>query len=200
MAQNEKTRKLPLFRHTCKELVVRPERKADEKRIREVIQEAFDLMPFSTGREWELVEKVRKSPNYIPSLSLVAVCDGVIVGHSMISLVEISGKKKKRDALVLYPVSVIPDLQRQGIGEEMIRIGIESSKRTPLPVMIVVGDPNYYSRFGFERAVPYGIHMPFGFDEESYLQVLELSPGALERTEGIVTIPPSFFDEKGDLL
>jgi len=200
MVQKDRKMVQPLFRKTCKELVVRPEQKADVTRIREVIQEAFDPMVFSTGKEWQLVENIRQSPGYIPALALVAICDGTLVGHTMISLVEIEGKKKKHSALVLGPVSVLPEFQRQGIGREMIQIGITSAKRLPLPAMIVVGDPAYYSGFGFELAVPHEIHMPFGFDEESYLQVLELTPGALKNVTGTVKYPPTFFDEKGDFL
>lgn len=191
---------LPKLGHTCRELVIRPEQKSEVRRIREVIQEAFDPMPFSTGREWELVEKVRQSPGFIPGLALVAVCDGVLAGHTLISLAEIEDKKKKHDILVLGPVSVLPELQRQGIGGEMIRIGIAAAKRLPLPVMIVAGDPGYYSRFGFKMAVPRGIHLPFGFDEEEYLQVLELSPGGLNQVKGVVKHPAPFYDEKGDFL
>ncbi len=200
MGQKRKSIPQPLFRKTCRELVVRPEQKTEAARIREVIQEAFDPMVFSTGREWELVENIRQSQGYIPALALVAVCDGVLVGHSLISLAEIEGKKKKHSALVLGPVSVLPEFQRQGIGREMIQIGITAAKRLPLPAMIVVGDPAYYGSFGFQLAVPQGIHMPFGFDEEDYLQVLELKPDALKQLTGTVKYPPAFFDEKGEFL
>ncbi|MEN1760625.1 N-acetyltransferase [Anoxynatronum sibiricum] len=188
------------FRMSCRELVVRPEDKKEVPVIREVIREAFAPMPFSTGQEWQLVEKIRQSSGYLPSLALVALCDGVLVGQSMISLLEIEDKKKPHNALVLGPVSVLPDFQRRGIGQELIRIGIAAAKRMPLPVMVVVGDLAYYSRFGFEPAVPRSIHMPFGFDEEDYLQVLELKKGALKGVQGVIKFPPSFFDEKGDLL
>jgi len=200
MAKEKKNTKVPTFRQKCRELMVRPENKTEVPIIREVIQEAFDPMPFSTGKEWQLVENIRQSEGYIPGLALVAVCDGTIVGHSLISLAEIEDKKKKHGILVLGPVSVLPAYQRQGIGQEMIRIGISAAKRLPLGAMIVVGDPAYYSQFGFQRAVPLGIHLPFGFDEEAYLQVLELQPGSLKRIKGAIKYPSTFFDEKGDFL
>lgn len=200
MAKEKKNTKVPTFRQKYRELVVRPENKTEVPIIREVIQEAFDPMPFSTGKEWQLVENIRQSEGYIPGLALVAVCDGTIVGHSLISLAEIENKKKKHSILVLGPVSVLPAYQRQGIGQEMIRIGIAAAKRLPLGAMIVVGDPAYYSQFGFQLAVPQGIHLPFGFDEEEYLQVLEIQPGSLKRIKGAVKYPVTFFDEKGDFL
>ncbi|SMP54770.1 GNAT family N-acetyltransferase [Anoxynatronum buryatiense] len=200
MAKPTSDRHQSPFRITCRELVVRPENKKEVPVIREVVREAFHPMPFSTGREWKLVEEIRQSPGYLPSLSLVALCDGMLVGHSIISLIEIEDKKKPHNALVLGPVSILPDFQRRGIGQELIRIGIVAAKRMPLPAMVVVGDPAYYSRFGFEPAVPRNIHMPFGFDEEDYLQVLELKKGALKGVQGVIKFPPSFFDEKGDLL
>lgn len=200
MAKEKRNTKLPPFRQNCRELVVRPEKKTEVPIIREVIQEAFDPMPFSTGQEWKLVENIRQSEGYIPGLALVAVCDGTIVGHSLISLAEIEDKKKKHGILVLGPVSVLPAYQRQGIGQELIRIGITAANRLPLGAMIVVGDPAYYSQFGFQLAVPLGIHLPFGFDEEEYLQVLEIQPGSLKRIKGVVKYPPTFFNEKGDFL
>lgn len=200
MAKAVKKNKLPAFRQNCRELVVRPEQKAEVPMIREVIQEAFDPMPFSTGKEWQLVENIRQSEGYIPGLALVAVCDGTLVGHSLISLAEIEGKKKKHGILVLGPVSVLPAYQRQGIGQELIRIGITAARRLPLGAMIVVGDPVYYSQFGFQLAVPLDLHLPFGLDEETYFQVLELRPGSLKRIKGVVKYPPSFYDENGDFL
>ncbi len=196
----EKKIKVPTFRQNCRELVVRPEHKTEVPVIREVIQEAFDPMPFSTGKEWQLVENIRQSEGYIPGLALVAVCDDTIAGHSLISLAEIEDKKKKHGVLVLGPVSVLPAYQRQGIGQELIRIGVAAAKRLPLGAMIVVGDPAYYSQFGFQRAVPLDIHLPFGFDEEAYLQVMEIQPGSLKRIKGVVKYPVTFFDEKGDFL
>lgn len=200
MAKGKKTSKQHAFRKNCQELVVRPEHKSEVPIIREVIQEAFDPMPFSTGKEWQLVENIRQSEGYIPGLALVAVCDGTIVGHSLISLAEIEDKKKEHGVLVLGPVSVLPAFQRQGIGQELIRIGIAAAKRLPLGAMIVVGDPAYYSQFGFQLAVPLGIHLPFGFDEEEYLQVMEIQPGSLKRIKGVVKYPPTFYDDKGDFL
>lgn len=200
MVKDKKRSKQHTFRKNCRELVVRPEHKSEVPIIREVIQEAFDPMPFSTGKEWQLVENIRQSEGYIPGLALVAVCDGTIVGHSLISLAEIEDKKKKHGVLVLGPVSVSPAFQRQGIGQELIRIGITAAKRLPLGAMIVVGDPVYYSQFGFQLAVPLGIHLPFGFDEEEYLQVMEIQPGSLKRIKGVVKYPPTFYDEKGDFL
>lgn len=200
MEKDKKITKSPSFRQKQRALVVRPEQKSEIHIIRELIQEAFDPMPFSTGKEWQLAENIRQSQGYIPGLALVAILDGTLAGHSMISLAEIEGKKKKHAVLVLGPVSVLPDYQRQGIGQEMIRIGIEAAKRLPLGAMIVVGDPSYYSLFGFQLAVPLDIHLPFGFDEEEYLQVLALRPGALKGIKGVVKYPATFYDEKGDFL
>jgi len=200
MAKQAPEKQRPSFRITCRELVVRPEDKKEVPAIRDIIREAFDPMPYSTGQEWKLVENIRQSPGYLPSLALVALCDGTLVGHSMISLIEIEDKKKTHNALVLGPVSVLPDYQRRGIGQEMIRIGIAAAKRTPLPVLVVVGDPAYYSRFGFVPAVPQKLHMPFGVEAEDCLQVLERKKGGLKVSQGTIKVPPSFFDEKGDLL
>lgn len=181
-------------------MLVRPEQKEEFRRIREVIQEAFEPMPFSTGREWELVEKIRRSSGYIPGLALVANLEGNLVGHILISLVSLDAGKKEQDILLLGPVSVVPEWQRQGIGHELIRIGIMASRRLPLPVMVVVGDPLYYGRFGFQPAEEHGFRLPFGLDNSDFFQVLELKTGMRKGLGGTVKLPETFFDEKGDLL
>ncbi len=184
----------------CKnQLTVRPETKEEYAAIRQLIQEAFDPMPFSAGKEWQLVEAIRTSDGYIPGLALVAELDGKIIGHIMVSEVAIDGKNSMIPALILSPVSVLPQFQRKGIGQVLCRKAVEEASKTDYPVMIVIGDPNYYSRFGFQPAVPQGVYLPFGFEEE-YLQLIPLRDGVLEKVSGAIQFPPWFFDARGELL
>ena len=181
------------------QLTVRPETKEEYETIRHLIQEAFDPMPFSTGKEWQLVEAIRSSNGYIPELALVAELKGEIIGHIMVSEVAIDGKSSMIPALILSPVSVLPQFQRKGIGQVLCRKAVEEASKMDYPVMIVIGDPNYYSRFGFQPAVPEGVYLPFGFEEE-YLLMIPLKTGVLEKVSGAIQFPPWFFDAKGELL
>lgn len=180
-------------------LNIRPESEKDLTTLRQLIQDAFDPMPFSTGKEWQLVESIRSSDGYVPELALVAEYEGEIVGHIMVSEVAIDSKISMIPALILSPVSVLPRFQRKGVGQALCRKAVEEAKKTDYPVMIVIGDPNYYSRFGFQPAVPQGVYLPFGFEEE-YLQMTPLKEGALEKVSGAIQFPPWFFDARGELL
>lgn len=180
-------------------LILRPETKKEHRRIRQLVQEAFDPMPFSTGKEWQLVEAIRSSRGYVPELALVAEFDGQIIGHLMVSEVIIHRKSHKIPALILSPVSVLPQYQRQGVGQVLCQKAVEEACKTDYPVMIVIGDPNYYKRFGFRPAVPEGVYLPFGFEEE-YLQMMPLQDGALEKVSGAIQFPSWFFDARGELL
>ncbi|SFH68546.1 Predicted N-acetyltransferase YhbS [Tindallia magadiensis] len=182
-----------------KNLMIRPEGKEDYMAIRQLIQDAFDPMPFSTGKEWQLVESIRASKGYINELALVAELGGKMVGHILVSEIALDGKTSMIPVLILSPVSVLPEFQREGVGQQLCQKAIEEAKKTDYPVMIVIGDPRYYQRFGFRPAFPEGVYLPFGFEEE-YLQMMELKENALEKVAGAIQFPPWFFDARGELL
>lgn len=149
--------------------------------IRGVIHAAF-------GRAGEagLVDDLRRAGALI--LSAVAITDGRIVGHVGFSPVTIGGA---RPALALAPVAVAPDCQRQGIGSSLIRWSLEQCRQLVHGVILVVGNPAYYSRFGFVTASPFGIECPFSVPPEAFM-VLELSPQAASGCRGMVSYRPEF--------
>ncbi len=124
---------------------IRQESTADTPAIHALVAAAF-------GQEDEatLVGALRRDGDLW--LSLVAEADGEIVGH-----IALSRLKSPKNALALAPVSVAPDLQGQDIGSTLIRRAIEESRRAGESLIFVLGEPAYYSRFGFSRetAAPY---------------------------------------------
>ena len=165
---------------------VRPERPADYPRIAEVVEAAF-----GAPNEARLVELIRASDRYIPELALVAEEDGTTVGHVMFSYSTLAGEEE-RNVLQLSPVAVTPERQRQGIGGAMIRAGIEEAKARREPLVVVLGSPLYYPRFGFEPCRRYGIEPPTPEMEPAFM-VLPL-PDYDERYRGRVVFPPAFDD------
>jgi len=167
-------------------ITVRPERIEDYTAIHEVHVLAF-------GREVEarLVESLRQSTNFTPELSLVAVKNGRVVGHILFSPVIIETQKGAISAMALAAMAVQPKLQNQGIGSELVRQGLKECHLLGLKVVVVVGHPTYYPRFGFSSARAKGLEAPFQVPDEAFM-VLELIPEALDGISGMVKYPPAF--------
>ena len=109
-----------------KEIKIRPEQENDFQAVREVVELAFRDVEDSDQSEPYLVERLRKTDAYIPELSLVAELNGEIIGHLMMSKVEIVSEDQSVISLGLAPVSVVPKYQRIGVGSALIR---EAHKR-----------------------------------------------------------------------
>jgi putative acetyltransferase len=136
---------------------------------------AVHTAAFPTRLEADLVDALRANGHAI--VSLVARVDDVVVGHVLLSPVTIS-----RDGAViahglgLAPVAVLPSHQGRGIGAALIRAALQ---RATAPFCVVLGDPAYYTRFGFVRALDHGLMNEYGVDAE--LMVLGAAPPGLVR-------------------
>jgi putative acetyltransferase len=126
-------------------LLIRPERPGDEDAIRRLTVAAFEPMEFSNGSEAPIIDGLRRSGDLI--LSLVAEEQGVIVGHVAFSPVSIEDSRE--NWFGLGPISVQPERQQQGIGKALILKGMELLKERGAQGCALIGDPAYYSRFGF---------------------------------------------------
>jgi putative acetyltransferase len=167
-------------------ITVRAERKQDIKSIGEVNRRAF-------GQEEEavLVQRIRDSSGFMPELSLVAVKDSRVVGHILFSRIHIDTAKGKVAVLSLAPIAVLPEYQNIGIGSQLVRIGLEKCRTSGHSIIVVIGHPSYYPRFGFVPARKKGLECPFSVPDEAFM-VCELLPDALEGISGMVIFPPEF--------
>ncbi|USG59565.1 N-acetyltransferase [Sneathiella marina] len=125
---------------------LRTERKEDIETIRQLTNAAFKDMPFSNQTEAAIVDALRYHDAL--TISLVGVDGDNIVGHIAFSPVTINNLEDGWYGL--GPVSVWPDRQKQGIGSALIREGLQKLKDLGAKGCVLLGDPNYYSRFGFE--------------------------------------------------
>ncbi|RYD05773.1 GCN5 family acetyltransferase [Desulforamulus aquiferis] len=167
-------------------LKIRPEDKDDYPAVFNV-----NLKAFNKSIEPNLVEAIRKSENYIPELSLVAILNNMVVGHILFSTIAIETDNGNIPVLSLAPLAVLPEYQNRRIGSKLIEQGLESCRRLGYKIVIVVGHPNYYPRFGFLPARSLGLEASFDVPDEAFM-VLELSPGALTNIKGTVKYPPEF--------
>ena len=124
---------------------IRPEAPADADAIRDLTAAAFAGQPHGDGTEPGIPEALRRDGDLM--LSSVAVEAERIVGHIAFSPVRIEGAT---GWLALGPLSVDPDRQRRGIGTALVRDGLSRTRAGGAAGCVLVGDPDYYRRFGFE--------------------------------------------------
>ena len=138
-------------------MLIRRECPDDVDAIRTVTTRAFDGMPYSSGSEARLVDALRSDRGWIPALSLVAEVDGAVVGHVVCTRATLSGRPA---ALGLGPLSVDPAWQRRGVGSALMHAVLGAADALGEPVVVLLGNPAYYCRFGFKLASEYGIDPP----------------------------------------
>jgi len=165
-------------------LTIRPEKPEDIDSIGYVNEQAF-----GQESESELIEKLRSRG--VLTISLVALQDGEIVGHIAFSPVVIESGLSSFEAIALAPMAVLPAYQRRDIGGQLVRAGLEECHRLGHEIIVLVGHPDYYPRFGFVPAGPKGIECEFEVPEEAWM-ILELREGALAGRRGTVRFQPEF--------
>ena len=127
-------------------MIIRPETSEDYEAITQVTLDAF-TGKFSDHPTEHLIIKGLREAGAL-SLSLVAELDGKIVGHVAFSKVTINGEDQNWYGL--GPISVQPDLQKQGIGSKLIQAGLAQLRAMGAQGCVLEGDPNYYNRFGYK--------------------------------------------------
>lgn len=165
---------------------IRPESPEDIESIQNVTTRAFQ-----GEEEVNLIAAIRASDYFIHELSLVAVEDNRIVGHILFSPIKIESSEQSVEALALAPMAVLPDFQNNGIGTKLVKHGLEACKKLRYKIVIVIGHPNYYPRFGFKLARECGIEAPFEVPGDAFL-ACELFSAALKNVRGVVKYSPAF--------
>ncbi|NKB48275.1 MAG: GNAT family N-acetyltransferase [Alphaproteobacteria bacterium] len=156
---------------------VREEVAADRDAVRTVIEAAF-----GGTAEAGLVDALRRDGDV--EISLVAVDGDAVVGHILLSRMTAPVR-----ALGLAPVSVMPNRQGRGVGSRLIEDGLTQAKARGWEAVFVLGEPDYYSRFGFRTDSAEVFASPFA---GPYFMARELVDGALEGRHGDVGYAPAF--------
>lgn len=163
---------------------IRSELPEDVEAIYSLNQEAFE-----GTAEANLVNNLRTSNAM--TLSLVAIKNNEIVGHIAFSPVTIESDQATVNAVGLAPMAVSPEFQRSGIGSQLVEEGLNRIRTAGHDLVIVLGHPEYYPRFGFAPAKKYGIRWEHDVPEEAFM-IKELREGALKEVRGTVKYRPEF--------
>ncbi len=140
--------------------------------------------------EVQLVEALRHSDAWLPELSMVAEADGELVAYALLSRVWV--QPGRIPALALGPVAVRPDRQRRGHGREVVQAALDAAAELGERLVVVLGNPAFYERFGFVPAARFGLTGPWsGLGDPWQVLVLPSADGSRpEVPRGEVTYPP----------
>lgn len=144
--------------------------------------------------ESKLIERIRNSEQFVPELSIVAEIENEIVGHVLLSRATVEDQEKQSVVIVLAPIAVKPNLQRQGVGSGLIEEGIRRCRDLGYSAILLIGHPDYYPRFGFEPARKYGLELKQYEVPDDVFMVYEVENGKLLEIKGELKYPESFFN------
>ncbi|MEX2642642.1 MAG: N-acetyltransferase [Acetobacterales bacterium] len=149
--------------------------------------DAVNRLAFGRPDEATLVSRLRAEGDVI--LSLVACAGDEVVGHILFSRLDLAPDLESASAVALAPMAVLPEWQRRGIGSALVREGIRSSAARAVGAIVVLGDPAFYTRFGFSALTAASLDAPFS---GVAFMALELAPAVLAGPRRRVRYPPAF--------
>jgi putative acetyltransferase len=161
---------------------VRAETDSDYEAVR-----AINVGAFGRSDEADLVDRLRSDGSIVASL--VAENDQRIVGHILFTRLTVRTRHGTVNAVALAPMAVLPEHQRQHVGSALIQESIRVLSDLGEQIVVVVGHPDYYPRFGFSADLAHGLRSPFSGPA---FMALELRPGALQGVTGDVRYPSAF--------
>ena len=156
----------------------RQEEPGDQLAIRRVNEQGF-----GGGQEADMVDALRQANAIV--LSMVALENDYIIAHILFTEVDLVQADSQFKGLGLGPMAVLPSHQRKGIGTQLLKIALDKCRRLDYDFVVVLGYPEFYSKFGFSPAKPHGIRCEFDAPDEAFM-VLELRENGLAGRSGTV--------------
>lgn len=173
-------------------ITLRQETPKDYREVEALTREAFWNQYSPRCNEHYLVHTLRSTPAFLSELDIVAEAEGRIVGNIVYTLAHIHlDRGGELEVLSFGPISVLPAMQRQGIGQRLITHSAALAREMGYRAILIYGDPDYYSRSGFVPAQNFGIGAADGLYRDA-LQALELVPRALTDMRGLFFESPAF--------
>ncbi len=166
---------------------IRPVQPSDRVGVRLLLEQAFE-----SPLEAQFVDEVERQ--HMSTCELVAVNGELVLGHILFTPLDVRAPERAIPSLALAPVSVLPDWQRQGIGSALVEAGLACCRHTDTEIVVVLGHPTYYPRFGFTAAL--GAQLVAPWSGPAFM-ALDIVPGVLTGQQAVVTYPEPFriFDD-----
>lgn len=138
---------------------IRLENESDYMEVENLVRNSFWNVYRPGAFEHYIVHHLREDESFIFNLAYVIECRGKVVGHINYSRGFIDYGDEKADAVVLGPVAIDENCQNHGLGTKLISFTLDLAKNEGIPFVFVIGDEDYYHRFGFESASKYGLFL-----------------------------------------
>lgn len=166
---------------------IRQAEKSDYDKIYNLVKTAFETAQKSDGNEQNFVNELRALNNYIPALEFVAEENDTLVGHIMLTKQIVSADSGTFEGLLLAPLCVKLEKRNEKVGTMLIEKSFQTAKKLGYDCVFLVGNPEYYNRFGFLQTTEYEIENASEIPDK-YILVCELTKGALQNKKGFVKI------------
>lgn len=134
-------------------------REAVETDLNDVLQ--IERLAFGYEKEADLVRELLHDPSAKPVLSLLAFQKDRALGHILFTTAQLSGSQDSASIVILAPLAIVPDAQKQGIGGKLIEKGLELLSKSGVDLVFVLGHPEYYPRYEFKPAGNLGFEAPY---------------------------------------
>lgn len=181
-------------------MTIRLERDQDYFKVETMVRNAFWNVYRPGAFEHFIVHNLRNHDSFIKDLSYVIEKEGEIIGYICYSNGTVRYENgKTQNAVVLGPVAIDEKFQNEGYGSQLIEFTLSLAEKNDISCVFVVGDENYYSRFGFESASKYNIYLD-GTDQTElnpFFMIRIFDENEMSKEFGIFR-NPDVFDVDGD--
>jgi len=168
-------------------------REAKPEELEQVLQ--VHRLAFNRQDESLLVTALLQDETALPALSCVAEEDATVVGHALFTALGLVATNSPVECAVLAPLAVLPGHQNAGVGRNLIEYGCQELRQRGTMFLFVLGDPGYYTRCGFQPAIPHGLRAPYTIAPEEAWMVRPLEPHILGTVQGTVVCARSLQPE-----
>ena len=167
-------------------MTIRPAQGVDLPAIYTLVQTAFATAKVSDGTEQDFVLELRRRDTYRPELELVAEENGQLIGHILLTILPVPGAPGLR-GLMVAPLCVRLEDRSRGLGGQLLQEGGRRAAELGYNALFLVGDPDYYGRYGFQNAVSLGFQNASGVPDQ-FLLALGLTPDILRDAGGALAL------------
>ena len=178
------------------DIIIRRETPADHAAVEQLTREAFWNVYRPGCMEHYVVHVLRSDPAFVPELDLVMERDGQLIGHVMYMRAAITADDGREIPVMTFgPISIHPDLQRQGLGKYLLDYSMERAEALGAGALCIEGNLDFYGKSGFVVAGTRGIRYHGEPDQElvPYFLLKELRPGFLNGVTGVYHTPKGYY-------
>ena len=177
-------------------IIIRREMPTDYAAVEELTRNAFWNVYRPGCLEHYVVHVLRRDPDFVPELDLVMERDGQLIGHVLYMRAKIVADDGREIPMMTFgPISIRPDLQRQGLGKYLLDYSMEQAGKLGAGALCIEGNIDFYGKSGFVVAGTRGIRYHGEPEQESipYVLLKELWPGFLDGVTGVYHTPKGYY-------